>query len=104
MGQEKIPGGHTTGDGGRRDPGVVPYLVDALKSPKQGGNGLLVDILLNPFDGEYFNERRVRHENKGEVPAYLGGCWGIYGLHLPGAFRSWENWGGPKKMIIGPPI
>jgi len=83
---------------------VVPYLVDALKNPGQEGNGLLVDILLNPFDGEYFHERRVRYENKGEVPAYLGGCWGIYGLHLPGAFRSWENWGGPKKMIIGPPI
>ena len=28
----------------------------------------------------------------------------MYGLHLPGAFRSWENWKGPKKMIVGPPI
>jgi hypothetical protein len=25
-------------------------------------------------------------------------------LHLPGAFRSWQNWAGPKRMTIGPPI
>ena len=82
----------------------IPYLVDALKNPEQGGNGLLVDILLNPLDGEYYWERKVHYEKGIEVPAYHGGCWGIYGLHLPGAFRSWENWKGPKKMIIGPPI
>jgi len=28
----------------------------------------------------------------------------MYGLHLPGAFRSWENLKVPKKMVIGPPI
>jgi uncharacterized protein len=82
----------------------VPYLVDALKNPDRGGNGLIVDILLNPTDGDYFRERSVRYEKNPEVPAYHGGCWGIYGLHLPGAFRSWEEWKGPKKMIIGPPI
>jgi predicted acyl esterase len=82
----------------------VPYLVEALKNPTQGGNGLLVDILLNPMDGDYFQERSVHYEKNLEIPAYHGGCWGIYGLHLPGAFRSWVQWKGPKKMIIGPPI
>ena len=82
----------------------VPYLVEALKNPTQGGNGLLVDILLNPMDGDYFWERSVPYEKNLEIPAYHGGCWGIYGLHLPGAFRSWDHWKGPKKMIIGPPI
>ena len=38
-----------------------------------------------------------------EVPAYIGGDWGIYGLHLPGAFRSWERIRSPKKMIMAPP-
>ena len=38
-----------------------------------------------------------------QVPAYIGGCWGHFGLHLPGAFRSWENLKVTKKMIIGPP-
>jgi predicted acyl esterase len=83
---------------------VVPYLVDALNHPAQGANALLVDILLNPLDGDYFKERDVDYGKNMDVPAYLGGCWGIYGLHLPGAFRSWDNWVGPKKMIIGPPI
>jgi len=87
-----------------RDLCEIPYLVEALRNPDRGGNALLVDILLNPLDGDYFAERRVQYEKEIEVPAYLGGCWGIYGLHLPGAFRSWSNWKGPKKMIIGPPI
>ncbi len=82
----------------------VPYLIEALKNPTRGGNGLLVDILLNPMDGDYFGERSVPYERNLEIPAYHGGCWGIYGLHLPGAFRSWDCWRGPKKMIIGPPI
>ena len=82
----------------------IPYLMEALRNTDRGGNALLVDILLNPLDGDYFRERRVQYERDIEVPAYLGGCWGIYGLHLPGAFRSWDHWKGPKKMIIGPPI
>ena len=87
-----------------RDIREVPYLVEALKNPTRGGNGLLVDILLNPLDGDYFKERSVPYEKNPEIPAYHGGCWGIYGLHLPGAFRSWDQWKGPKKMIVGPPI
>jgi len=27
----------------------------------------------------------------------------MYGLHLPGTFRSWENLNVPKKMLVGPP-
>ena len=83
---------------------AVPSLVEALKNPDQGANPLIVDILLNPLDGEYYRERNVDYSKKMEVPAYLGACWGSYRAHLPGAFRSWENWKGPKKMIIGPPI
>lgn len=83
---------------------VIPYLAQALKQPEVGGSAMISDILLNPFDTEYFRERSVRYEKQPRVPAYLGGCWGIYGLHLPGAFRSWDKWAGPKKMIVGPPI
>jgi len=28
----------------------------------------------------------------------------MYGLHLPGAFRTWKKWQGPKKMVISPPL
>lgn len=81
---------------------VVPELVDVLKNPDRGSNSLLVDFLLNPLDGPFWEQRRVEYE-KVNIPAYIGGCWGHIGLHLPGAFRSWENLNVPKKMIIGPP-
>jgi Tripartite tricarboxylate transporter family receptor len=38
------------------------------------------------------------------VPAYFGACWGVYGTHLPGAFRNYANWAGPTKLTIGPPL
>ena len=82
---------------------AVPALVEALKNPDRDANPLMVDIVLNRFDSEYFQERNVRHEDI-RIPTYLGGCWGIYGLHLPGAFRAWEKAPAPKKMVIGPPI
>ena len=82
----------------------VPFLVNALKSPDEGFNQVLLDVLLNPLDGEYYRQRSVDPNASPKVPAYLGGCWGIYGLHLPGAFRSWNQWGGAKKLTIGPPI
>ncbi|MBI3091168.1 MAG: CocE/NonD family hydrolase [Candidatus Tectomicrobia bacterium] len=80
----------------------VPELAAILRNPEQGMNPLLVDLLLNPCDGPYWEERRVNYPTI-NVPAYLGACWGIYGLHLPGAFRSWENLSVPKKLVIGPP-
>lgn len=76
----------------------VPYIFETLRT------GLFpIDNYLNYLDGDFYRERSVDYESS-EIPAYLGACWGIYGLHLPGAFRSWENWAGPKKMTIGPPV
>lgn len=77
---------------------AVPYILETLRT----GIGS-IDYYLNYSDGDYYRERSVSYNNT-EIPAYLGACWGIYGLHLPGAFRSWEHWVGPKKMTIGPPI
>jgi len=87
-----------------QDPDVsgIPELVAVLQNPAQGRNPLILDVLLNPRDGPYWEERRVRFEQV-QVPAYIGGCWGHFGLHLPGAFRSWEKLKVPKKMMIGPP-
>lgn len=84
---------------------AVPYLVEALKNPDRSANPLLVDILINPLDGPYYQERNTKYENDIRVPSYLGACWAMYGLHLPGAFRSWEQIkNASKKMTIGPPI
>jgi predicted acyl esterase len=78
---------------------AVPYILETLKA----GRGPTIDNYLLYTDGDYYRERSVDYNNT-EIPAYLGACWGIYGLHLPGAFRSWENWSGPKMMTIGPPV
>lgn len=79
-----------------------PELVRCLENPEKGLNALVVDILINPLDGPFWEKRKVNYKPI-EVPAYIGADWGIYGLHLQGAFRSWENLKSPKKMIIGPP-
>jgi predicted acyl esterase len=77
-------------------------MVAALKNPEQGLNPLVVDIVLNRHDGPFWAKRKVNYDSI-EVPAYIGADWGIYGLHLPGAFRSWEQMRGPKKMTLAPP-
>jgi predicted acyl esterase len=82
---------------------AVPALREALEQPETGTNALIVDVLLNPFDGPFWRMRGARDKDA-TVPAYLGGCWGNYGLHLPGAFTAWRDWKGPKKMAIGPPV
>jgi hypothetical protein len=81
----------------------IPHLREALENPDKGWNIVIVDTVLNYLDNEYWRERSVNYENA-HVPAYLGACWGNYGLHLLGAFRSWRLWKGPKKLVIGPPV
>jgi len=82
---------------------AVPVLREALEHPEAGTHPLIVDVVLNPVDGPFWQARRAR-DDKAKVPAYLGACWGNYGLHLPGAFTAWKEWNGPKKMVIGPGI
>jgi predicted acyl esterase len=88
------------------DPEIMAYplLAAALRNPDAGGNPLLVEILLNPLAGDYWQERKVQFEAGCEVPAYLGADWGQFGLHLPGDVRAFEQWQGPKRLTIGPPI
>ena len=82
---------------------AVPYLVDALSNPDAGANSMLVDIIVNNLCNEFHKERTVEFENS-KIPAYFGGDWGLYGLHLPGDIRAIEKWKGPKKLAIGPPV
>ena len=85
------------------DIAAIPELVQILKNPDEGGHPIMVDVILNPLNGPIWEERRTSYDTI-KIPAYIGGCWASYGFHLPGAFRSWENLKGPKKMIIGPPL
>lgn len=82
---------------------AVPQLAEAVHAPDSGPNPLIVDVLMNPVDGPYWAERNP-DLSAIRVPIVLGGCWGMYGLHLPGEFRAWEQVTAPKKLFVGPPI
>ena len=79
-----------------------PDLVAVLKNPEDNRNTVLLDWILNPLNSPFWDERRVDYDQY-SIPAYVGSCWGHLGMHLPGAFRSWERLKGPKKMILAPP-
>ncbi len=81
---------------------AVPPIVACLANP-HGANAFVTDIVLARTDGEFFAERRVDYQRT-EVPGYFGACWGLHGLHLPAAFRSFTSWHGPKKLVVGPPL
>jgi len=89
----------------KSDPEVYAHeeFVEALENPTEGMNGAIVDPLTNPLDNEYFEEMRVDYEDT-NTPAFLGCGWGHYAFHLSGAFRSWKNWQGPKRLLIGPDL
>ena len=82
---------------------VHPELVECLTHPDESGNMLIVEYLLNYLDTEYYKEKAVHFNTDVKIPAYFGGCWGMYSLHLPGDFISFQRWKGPKKLTIGPP-
>lgn len=93
-------------DRARADPELlaVPEFAAALAAPETGRNAFMLCVLLNHVWGEYWAERAIPMDADIKVPAYLGSCWGIYGLHLPGDMRSWTQFTGPKKMTVGPPV
>lgn len=90
----------------KADPEIasVDFLSQVLAAPDAGTNPIMVDILAHGLDGPFWRERSVDFTQDIDVPASFGGCWGIYGLHLPGAFRAFDKWRGPKRMILGPPV
>ncbi len=90
----------------KADPEIaaIPFLMDILQNPAAGSNPLMVEVITRPFVDEYWRERSVDFTTPIDVPATLGGCWGIYGLHLPGAFRAFEHWRGPRRLLVGPPV
>ena len=82
---------------------AIPELVAILKNPEAGINPFIVDVTLHPTRDKFWEDRAVNYRGV-SIPAYLGADWGTQGMHLPAAFRSWDGFKGPKKMLIGPPI
>jgi hypothetical protein len=83
---------------------IHPELVEVLNHPDEDGHMLIVEYILNYLDNWLYKEKSMRHTIDVEIPGYFGGCWGMHALHLPGDIRTYENWKGPKKLTIGPPI
>jgi len=81
-----------------------PVYYSILMNPRK--NPVFFDILMHPFDGPFYWDRSpYRKFDEITIPAYLGSGWYAYAYtHLPGAFRAYSGLGGPKKMIIGPPV
>lgn len=86
------------------DMAAQPFLSEALSDPANPEYALIAEILAQPMDNEYYRERSLDYSKEPAVPAYLGACWGVYGLHLPGALRSFDNWAGPRQLTIGPGV
>lgn len=81
---------------------ALPPIVACLRDPR-GANAFVTDIVLARTDNEWFAERQADYRAT-DIPGYFGACWGLHGLHLPAAFRSFERWRGPKKLVVGPAI
>jgi predicted acyl esterase len=81
---------------------AVPPIVAALADPR-GANAFVTDVVLARTDSDWFAERRVDYART-DVPGYFGACWGLHGLHLPAAFRSFTRWQGPRKLVVGPAL
>ncbi len=82
----------------------VPALSQALRNPDAGVNPLIVEFLLHPLCDDYHAAGAVDFSRSDAVPGYFGADWGNFGLHLAGDMRAYDQWRGPRKLTIGPPI
>lgn len=83
---------------------VDAHLVAALRNPDVGHAPPVNEITLQPLDSPFYRERAVDFSRKPKIPGYFGADWGLYGIHLAGDIRAYENWSGPRRLTIGPPL
>lgn len=88
------------------DPDILanPHLVNALKNPDAAHAPQVNEMTLQPLDSEYYRERAVDFTGDTTIPGYFGADWGLYGIHLGGDIRAYENWKGARRLTIGPPL
>jgi len=79
---------------------AMPSLVEALRNPEKDGNPLVVDIVLNKFDGKYYHERKVKHEQI-RVPIYHGACWAMFGPKLIPRCSVRHSWRQATSELLG---
>jgi hypothetical protein len=67
-----------------------PFLHVTLTFP--GKNPLLFDVLVQPLDTEFSQERSPFHKLKNvQIPCFLATRWSGWPIHLPGVLTGWEN-------------
>jgi len=89
----------------RNDPEImaVPFLRGVIDEPTKGRNPMVLEVLMHRFDDEYYTERAPDFSRDDQIPAYFGADWGMFGFHMPGDIRAFENWNGVRKFVMGPP-
>ena len=81
-----------------------PYLVQALENPDTAHSPQVNELTLQQLDSPFYRERSVDFTADTSIPGYFGADWGLYGIHLAGDIRAFEEWKGPCRLTIGPPI
>lgn len=81
-----------------------PWLVKALQEPDEAHSPQVNELTLQPLDSPFYRERAVDFTRDTSIPGYFGADWGLYGIHLGGDIRAFENWKGPSRLTIGPPL
>jgi hypothetical protein len=80
-----------------------PGLIEALQNPDRGFNNFIVDVVLHPFDDEYWSRTHIDYD-KIKVPCFIGADLSPSGLHIRSASHHWTNLNAPKRMVLGPPF
>ncbi len=90
----------------RNDPEImaIPFLAGVIENPEEGRNPMVLEILIHRFDDDYHRARAPDFAAQEQIPAYFGADWGMFGFHMPGDVRAFENWNGIRKFVMGPPI
>jgi predicted acyl esterase len=83
---------------------AVPFIAGVLDDPETAPYPLVCEVLMHALDDDWHRERAVDFTNEPAIPAYFGADWGMFGFHMPGDVRAFENWRGPRHFVMGPPI
>ncbi|MCO5100926.1 MAG: CocE/NonD family hydrolase [Burkholderiaceae bacterium] len=84
---------------GDRDLRGYPYLYKLTINPEN--NPLMLDLLMHPFDGEFYRERSAYPDfDKIQIPVFIVSRWSAWAIHLPGAIDAFYNLDVPRKMVV----
>lgn len=82
----------------------TPFLYLITQAPEL--NPVTFDMLMHPYDGPFYQRISAYPRLKDIVmPAYLGGRWNGWAIHLPGTFDAYQNVGTPRenrKLLLIP--